>query len=91
MINNDAKRRVYVKNLAKKQKCCVPCSVLFSSCYIDETKKNLSSKICFRLRLIYIYKFIGQYIYSVYRNQSNLSYKQYSKNNLGENNCGLAT
>ena len=62
--SNDAKRRVYGKNLAKKQKCYVPCSVLFSSRYIDE--KNLSSKICFRFRLIYISKFIGQYIY---RNQ----------------------
>ena len=84
--NNDAKRPVYGKNLAKKQKCSVPCSVLFSSRYIDE--KNLSSKICFRFRLIYISKFIGQYIY---RNQSNLSYKKYSKNNLGDNTCGLAT
>ena len=37
-INNDAKRRVYGKNLAKKQKCYVPCSVLFSSRYIDEKK-----------------------------------------------------
>ena len=36
--NNDAKRRVYGKNLAKKQKCSVPCSVLFSSRYIDEKK-----------------------------------------------------
>ena len=35
---NDAKRRVYGKNLAKKQKCSVPCSVLFSSRYIDEKK-----------------------------------------------------
>ena len=52
-FNNDAKRRVYGKNLAKKQKCSVPCSVLFSSRYIDE-KKNLSSKICFRFRLINI-------------------------------------
>ena len=83
--NNDAKRRVYGKNLAKKQKCSVPCSVLFSSRYIDE-KKNLSSKICFRFRLIYISKFIGQYIYSILRIQSNLSYKKYSKNNLGDNN-----
>ena len=24
-VNNDAKRRVYGKNLAKKQKCSVPC------------------------------------------------------------------
>ena len=39
-INNDAKRRVYVKNLAKKQKCFVPCSILFSSRYIDEKKKS---------------------------------------------------
>ena len=37
-LNNDAKRRVYGKNLAKKQKCSVPCSVLFSSRYIDEKK-----------------------------------------------------
>ena len=74
----------------KKQKCSVPCSVLFSSRYIDE-KKNLSSKICFRFRLIYISTFIGQYIYSIYRNQSNLSYKKHSKNNLGDNTCGLAT
>ena len=37
-IHNDAKRRVYVKNLAKKQKCPLPCSVLFSSRYIDEKK-----------------------------------------------------
>ena len=36
--HNDAKRRVYGKNLAKKQKCSVPCSVLFSSRYIDEKK-----------------------------------------------------
>ena len=86
-LNNDAKRRVYGKNLAKKQKCSVPCSVLFSSRYIDE-KKNLSSKICFRFRLIYISKFIGPYIY---RNQSSLSYKKYSKNNLRDNACGLAT
>ena len=35
---NDAKRRVYGKNLAKKQKRSVPCSVLFSSRYIDEIK-----------------------------------------------------
>ena len=35
---NDAKRRVYGKNLAKMQKCSVPCSVLFSSRYIDEIK-----------------------------------------------------
>ena len=53
------------KNLAKKQKCSVPCSVLttfLSSHYIDE-KINLSSKICFRFRLIYISKFIGHSIY----------------------------
>ena len=37
-VSNDAKRRVYGKNLAKKQKCSVPCSVLFSSRYIDEKK-----------------------------------------------------
>ena len=37
-LYNDAKRRVYGKNLAKKQKCSVPCSVLFSSRYIDEIK-----------------------------------------------------
>ena len=36
--NNEAKRRVYGKNLAKKQKCSVPSSVLFSSRYIDEKK-----------------------------------------------------
>ena len=39
---NDAKRRVYCKNLTKKQKCSVPSSVpssvLFSSRYIDEKK-----------------------------------------------------
>ena len=87
IVINDAKRRVYGENLAKKQKCSFRCSVLFSSRYIDE-KKKLSSKICFRFRLIYISKFIGQYIY---RNQSNLSYKKYSKNNLGDNTCGLAT
>ena len=88
--NNDAKRRVYGKNLAKKQKCSFPCSVLFSSRFIDEIK-IFRQKLCFRFRLIYISKFIGQYIYSIYRNQSNLSYKKYSKNNLGDNTCGLAT
>ena len=62
--------------------------VLFYSVLATLMKKNLSSKICFRFRLIYISKFIGQYIY---RNQSNLSYKKYSKNNLGDNTCGLAT
>ena len=36
--NNDAKRRVYGRDLAKKQKCSVPCSVLFSSRYIDGKK-----------------------------------------------------
>ena len=40
--NNDAKRRVYCKNLAKRQKCSVPSSVpssvLFSSRYIDKNK-----------------------------------------------------
>ena len=89
LLDNDVKRRVYGKKLAKKpQKCSVPCSVLFSSRYIDE-KKNLSSKICLRFqRLIYISKFIGQYIYP---HQSNLSYKKYSENSLGDNPCGLAT
>ena len=28
-VYNDAKRRVYGRDLAKKQKCSVPCSVLF--------------------------------------------------------------
>ena len=37
-VNNDAKRRVYGRDLAKKQKCSVPCSVLFSSRYIDGKK-----------------------------------------------------
>ena len=37
-VNNDAKRRVYGRDLAKKKKCSVPCSVLFSSRYIDEKK-----------------------------------------------------
>ena len=36
--DNDAKRRVYGRDLAKKQKCSVPCSVLFSSRYIDGKK-----------------------------------------------------
>ena len=41
MLNNDAKRRVYGKNLAKKrQKCSVPCSVLFSYPYINGEKKT---------------------------------------------------
>ena len=38
LFYNDAKRRVYGKNLAKKQKCSVPCSVLFCYRYIDEKK-----------------------------------------------------
>ena len=38
IIYNDAKRRVYGRDLAKKQKCSVPCSVLFSSRYIDGKK-----------------------------------------------------
>ena len=37
-VDNDVKRRVYGKNLAKKQKCSVPGSVLFSSRYMDEKK-----------------------------------------------------
>ena len=50
--------------------------VLFYSVLSTLMKKKFSSKICFRFQLIYISKFIGQYIY---RNQSNLLYKKYSK------------
>ena len=89
-VNNDAKRCVYGTKLAKKSRN-VLFPVLFYSVLATLMKKNLSSKICFRFLLIYISKFIGQYIYSINRNQSNLSYKKYSKNNLGDNTCGLAT
>ena len=80
MLNNDAKRRVYGKNLAKKGRNVLFPVLFYSVIPTLMEKKNLSSKICFRFRLIYISKFIGQYIYSIYRNQSNLSYKKYSKN-----------
>ena len=52
---------VYGKNLAKKTMF----PVLFYSVLATLKKKNLSSKICFRFRLIYICKFICQYMYSI--------------------------
>ena len=60
-IDNDAKRRVYGRDLAKKNRN-VLFPVLFYSVLATLMKKNLSSKICFRFRLICISKFIGRYI-----------------------------